>query len=514
MANMVTNATSPNVAKRNWYIQNKYPTFKDEMVDNQIWCISLSQWINLVQKASIHIDSAHVKKIKCPRKQSAKFYEMKYGDVMQEQHLIAMMLYCNCDTLQKKLSETYRKKNSNESDEELKLRHRNYYFWARLLRENVECFGTTKPKNKEFTMSVKLFCGINKEFTFKSMLANINGPLSTTTEFSVAVNFAQSEVETGLILELEMNTINWYYKSNEGREALNRLTCFNCQWISDFSNEMEIFCIGGMNPFRFANITTAHGDDFTRYITALNQLTAIMSNDMNWSRYPIALGWSNVMRDCVDTVSIKPTSKFELQLVLRLLSHELYTYEPNHPLAFEWKKCPEYVKKILHLHCTEVSRITFFEQKNEIYDTFFREKNGCIKLDVLTAVFPNISMISFYEIQKDTSFIIGASFIESILEFISSHNSDKIILRNIGILMTCTVGKQILNHVQSFSSEIEKLNGWTIVFMQMNPERLGINHNCISDPNVAHLLQPSTYDYVRIMQNNETIYALTIARIY
>eukprot|EP01084_Bolivina_argentea_P103883 186048_1 len=82
-----------------WYICKKYNTFKEELLNNEISCIGQSQWDTLVNKVQVHLRTDKVKSMYCPRKQSAEFYEMKYMELMTENHLISLMIYCNFDVL-------------------------------------------------------------------------------------------------------------------------------------------------------------------------------------------------------------------------------------------------------------------------------------------------------------------------------------------------------------------------------------------------------------------------------
>eukprot|EP01084_Bolivina_argentea_P255422 429590_1 len=263
-----------------WYVENKYVSFKEELLCNKLCCIDETIWIQLIQKATLHIDTEHVKQMQCPRRESAKFYEMQYGDSMTEKHLIAMMLYCNYDKMQRKLSETYTKSDEKESDTSLKERHSNYYFWGRSLRECVECFGTDFSPEVD-SADITLFRGINQQFMFESTLANIKGPFSTTTEYAVALNFCANK---GMVLEMILQPQSWIFKWLEGMEAATRLSCIDCRFISDFSSENEIFCIGGLNPFRLSTIIEPSGVNYVQYINALNHLTVGMSTRFNFGQ--------------------------------------------------------------------------------------------------------------------------------------------------------------------------------------------------------------------------------------
>eukprot|EP01084_Bolivina_argentea_P031241 57825_1 len=256
-----------------WYVDRKYENFKTELTNNGIRGIGSVQWNVFTGKAKHHMRTNYVKAIRCPRKESAAYYEMKEDDMMTEDHLISMMVYCNCDRLQFAFSETYRHNDETESDGQMLQRHRNYYFLGRLLRECVECFGMEK-KNPQLYDEIRLYQGVDRQFIFSSMFAYIKGPFSATTSFAVAHNFCGGK---GMILDLAIVTNDWAFKKNEGGACTLRKTCLDMNWISDYRNENEIFTIGGLNKFNFNTIIDAlNGTNYDLYIKGIKQMTFCM----------------------------------------------------------------------------------------------------------------------------------------------------------------------------------------------------------------------------------------------
>eukprot|EP01084_Bolivina_argentea_P255423 429594_1 len=387
---------------------------------------------------------------------------------MTEKHLIAMMLYCNYDKMQRKLSETYTKSDEKESDTSLKERHSNYYFWGRSLRECVECFGTDFSPEVD-SADITLFRGINQQFMFESTLANIKGPFSTTTEYAVALNFCANK---GMVLEMILQPQSWIFKWLEGMEAATRLSCIDCRFISDFSSENEIFCIGGLNPFRLSTIIEPSGVNYVQYINALNHLTVGMSTRFNFGQ---------IAFDCMGGKHadpyLLPSSQREWQMIFRLVSHELHRYKPAHPKAYEFKGCPEYMKKILHLHCENITTINFPEHLNKLYDVFFKEKNGWIHVDILTTIFPNVVTIGFFAFSKDISFITESLLVESVLHYVSSQKQTS--LRSITVMINPKHAEKVSNYIKQYQSKFNDYS-WTIsIAEQLNA--------CI--PNYKHMMK-------------------------
>eukprot|EP01083_Nonionella_stella_P260606 888355_1 len=401
-----------------WYIDKKYRDLKTELIGNPLCSIATSQWDHFLQRSKAHVNSEYVKSIHCPRKESAAYYEMKEGDLMEQDHLIAMMVYCGCDKLQFIYSSTYRKQNEKESDEEMIQRHTNYYHLGRLLRECCECFGMTK-KNPKLYDEITLYQGVDRWFSYSSMFAYIKGPLSTTTCYAVAVNFCAKQ---GIIVELSLRTLHWSFKKNEGTDCIDRKTCIDMSWISDYTNEQEIFCIGGLNKFYFNTIIeVATNSNYALYIKGIKQMTFCMTKSFRHE-------------SC-------PTTKQEQQIVFRLMAHELSQYYANDQRFPKWEQCPDYVQRVLHSHCASIKEITFYDLKekhgkignSELHNIMLRHSNGWIKLEIISKLFPKVQSISVG--MKDTDLLQRSFVYNSMLAFISENKNQRLSLDSVEILI-------------------------------------------------------------------------------
>eukprot|EP01084_Bolivina_argentea_P248308 415321_1 len=383
-----------------WYITPKYATLKDELLNNKIYTTSESSWIQLIQKAKFHIFTTIARTMKCVRSNlgTACYYEMKYNQQIGIYHLVTMMVYCNFDVLQRKFSETFRRNNENEKNEQLKERHRNFYFLGRYLRECVECFGmkwTTNPVHQ------KLFHGVNKQFSFSSLNAFIKCPLSTTTDYAVAANFCDNK---GMILELDMNTDCWEFHHGEGNLSKQRLNCFDCSWVSDYVSEQEIFFIGGIYKFEFTTIIdAASGINYDKYVRGLRQMTYCMNNGSGQYRKE------------------RPKKMEEKQMVFRLLLHQIWTCDQHHQYATEFKCCPKYVQTMLNNHCKNITTIDMEGEQNVVHESLLKYKNGWVRLDLLMKLFPNVEIITANASMESISFVFN-----SILQFLRENENTKI----------------------------------------------------------------------------------------
>eukprot|EP01084_Bolivina_argentea_P212650 361422_1 len=330
---------------------------------------------------------------------------MNYTDMIQKKHIIAMMVYCNYDTLQQKLSETYRKTKHDETDDELKERHRNYYHMGKYLRECVECFGM----KSEAANNMKLFNGINKYVTFSSLNAYVKGPFSTTRQYVVAVNFCN---DTGLILELNLQPIVWQMSFCESLDAYFVVTCFDCSFLSDYVNEQEIFFIGGLNNFTLKNIIDVQTNrTYVTQIKGIKQATYNCFVDDAWG----------------DTLYV-PSNKLEVQMATNLLLKELnYQNTENE----EMKGLN--IQRSFHNHCINIKQIVFYENnsKNLVQDQLLKYWTGWIQLNTILSLFPNIERIIFDARSKNILFL--QDIIIDVLHHLTIHTSKMSKLKCISI---------------------------------------------------------------------------------
>eukprot|EP01084_Bolivina_argentea_P181011 312673_1 len=431
-----------------WYVANKYGTLKNELLNNKICSISQQQWNNLQQKANIYVETYHARdSYYCNLKNICKYYDMDTGSPITSKHLIAMMVYCNISYLCFKFSETFRKLSSKESNIALIERHSNYHNFGRLLRECVECFGEwNNTAAVALNGYIKLWHGINKEFTFSSTVAHIKGPFSTTLEYAVAANFCAN---IGMILELELNQSLWALESIMSF----RKGVFSCAWVSDFANEQEVFTIGGLSPFGFRSIINAvTGTNYEMYLKSLKALNHITTNGIDLeSQFIFA-------RISLSSRTKRKAFALERQIIFRLLSHELWTHRPKHRNHHEFKTCPQYIKDILHKHCLSIKRLQFGEDLGHQFygdsciQRLFRQDNGWLKLDLIMTVFPNVELIEFRAIFYSKQWLLMSDIYNSVLSFMKTNTITS--LQHIII----SGGKRNNSEISTFKQYIKTLN--------------------------------------------------------
>eukprot|EP01084_Bolivina_argentea_P194925 334525_1 len=437
------------VANRNsslgdWYVSKKYCDLKEELTQNDV-SISLNSWSCEAEKALKHTKTDYAKSKKCNRTESAAYYEMTSGQCMSKEHIIAMMIHCHYDNLQKKFNETFRFENDNESVDRLKERHQNYYWFGRRLRECVECFGMSEIENIN-KLPQHLYHGVCKQFTFPSIFACIKGPLSATKSESVAVTFGQF----GMIIDFEINPDEWKYKFNEGIDAERTFNCFECEWLSEFSNEQEIFFIGGSGHVVISNITEPSGDSYMFWIACIRKCTSncLMSD-----------AWGN-------STQTMQHSKLDPTAIL-LLRHQLYEYNKDFGLDFadskEYIDCPDRVKKLMQAHCRNVKQINIGNSKSIPDSFFFTENAEWINFDYVIGVYPNIEIIYFDGQQYDISFFKKPLIYQSMLQIIHKKHAKGLLQILIEVNTAECSKKDIRQYIEQNDYQIQfTQNNWDI----------------------------------------------------
>eukprot|EP01084_Bolivina_argentea_P102504 183616_1 len=448
-----------------WYIPKKYVNIKQELLHNSICNISPVAYSQLLLKAKFYQTSNAVKKLTCVGSANLlyAFYEMLIGSVMNIAHLIAMMVQCNYDTLQRKFRETFRRTSGKETDYSLRERHRNFFWLGRRLRECVECFGMEidLTPNKKL---ISVWHGVNQQFTFGSLLAHIKGPFSTTTSYQVALSFCGNK---GMILKLDTD-IKWILKRGIGiaitlrndpngwweDRRKSRLCAFNCIWLSDYPHESEIFTIGGLYTYQITEIlNVASGINYGVYIKAIHYML-----------FGTSIG-GEYKKD-------KPNSKSLRQLAARLLAHQLYKHSANVSNASEWESCPQYVEDLLDMHCRQIKYVVFPENNASSGSllNLIKHEFGWVDFVALFALYPNLERIIYNARDKGKQFILNQLICQSILELIKNSQTLASKLNLIEIRLSDDCEHYMAPLMCVFKESISKYN-WDIKLRNMDDKQ-------------------------------------------
>eukprot|EP01083_Nonionella_stella_P136659 415955_1 len=124
---------------------------------------------------------------------------VKKDDGLTLQNLMSIVLYTDYTKLQYEFTKTFRSINEKETTNMIKERNREYWNWAKLLKETVYNFGTSLEGSQA---KKRIFYTGMSEMIFDSFYQSFVLPTSTSAHKEVATLFAQD----GLILELKVKS--------------------------------------------------------------------------------------------------------------------------------------------------------------------------------------------------------------------------------------------------------------------------------------------------------------------
>ena len=434
-----------------WIINKKYQSLKEETLNNDIYTIELYEWNILWAKAAQFLNSNFVLELKRDTD----------TDRISFAYIISLLLYCNFDVYQRKWSETYRKLQSDETDNSLKQRHSNFYHSSKFLRDFVEIYGIRLVSTESNNM--KFYHGVDKELYFIQTMAQFNAPLSTSTEIQIAMHFTQQK---GLILELEYYAS--YYPLNS--------KYLPCTFFSNYLSEKECLFIGGIPVLQITNIWhVIQSKSFLKYILSLNLLDLIMN------------GLSEK----------KKSKKIIHETCLSLLTNQLNTH--HHQNDVQNEKFPNYVLKLFNQYCQNKKNILIIWSDTfelEQYDLIRHlicirgdhnsNSNKCIffNLEILSVLFPELKWIEFYN-HRISSQRLTAIF-DYLLRYIVqiTKKSNNIDWKLEYIVIHHKISKQLFENLQTLFNDIHTTN-WniiqdkgktkTILYKQQNNDDFDIN---------------------------------------
>merc|ERR1711920_455244 len=189
---------------------------------------------------------------------------------------------------------------------------------------------------------------------FTSTLHKFCGPISTTSEYTIALMFTNNE---GILVELNDGTL-----LSRDRDCVY----FDCEWLSDFGYEKEKFFIGGKIPLKIVSIFHVKlNENYKTYIELITMLLTIIEGDM-----------------------IQMAERNE-KAIIKLLKHEMD--------EIKIETLPVYICKLLHYICCDVKQITIrythFEYK-QLHKFLFYDDAQLFDLQLVQKLFPNLQSIA------------------------------------------------------------------------------------------------------------------------
>ena len=329
-------------------VNQKYKNIKDEVLNNDIYKIRLRVYYEEKHKCKLKINTEIFKIIQNRNTSKNILF----------QHILSLLLYCNCDTFQNKWSSTYRKSSSNEKLSSLVKRHSNFYHCSLNLREFIETWGSklidTRNKNKLF------YHGVSKMLPLQRTVTQFNSPLSTSIDICVAMKFSNNR---GIVFSLKYAWSQYPHKSK----------FIACQYFSDYVYEKECLFLGGIPMMLITNIiNVATNEHYQQYINALNIINSILNGT-----------YCNNNDDDDDNVT---------QLCSDLLSYQL---EMNGNDNY-----PKYVLTLLNQYCLNLKNIMIFWNRiinmRQLKELFCMKDLEFFDLSVLLKIFPQIEKIEYF----------------------------------------------------------------------------------------------------------------------
>eukprot|EP01084_Bolivina_argentea_P270580 460132_1 len=405
----------------------KYPSLKEELIDNKVAVLGSEQFNNEYEKCTIHFRSSY-KRMNVPN--------------ISIENLLSLMIYCNYDFLQNQFTKTYWQNIEN---------HCSFYHLGKNLKIAVHQHGF---KNGKYLREIEYFYhGIGQQLLFPVFLPyrtakiNICCPLSTSTSFCVAANFTNHS--KGLIVEFSAN------------EFINY---FSVSWISDFPGEKEKLFIqnikGSVNKLEIYNIydakTNVQFDVILRAMEIIQKCVSFsvgIGSEDNWCNYdvkkvksplPIEDGFiPHSMRKKYDNVS-----QNMCELIARLVDDQL----PRSSQQYEsLSSLHPYARDIVATQCEFVEEIDIIYDKHPEKQIFF--DSDWIKLDVINIVFSNAYTVSVYDIN------LREFVMENIRRFFVE-NVNKTNISNICIYPSKTTENSIQTMVEKYTDYFRSISAY------------------------------------------------------
>eukprot|EP01084_Bolivina_argentea_P122447 216988_1 len=237
-----------------FYIEKKHSNLKQEILNTDKF--KTQDWVYLVEECKKLINVQQIKQI-FSNGHDFQVYEIKENQPITLQHLYAIKLYTDYTNLCTTFCSTFRPKrfakNVYERLQSLINRHKRFGNLAQLLTESVQCYGELIKTKKRY------YRGLDMEFTFKKFVTQFHVPMSTTTNFHKATEFADG----GLVVELSKYTAHVY--------------CFDCGMISLFDEEREILFFGGNSLLQIKSIFQPYNGKWTSYRRYVNGIKGLVS---------------------------------------------------------------------------------------------------------------------------------------------------------------------------------------------------------------------------------------------
>ena len=411
----------PNIGykQKDWYIHCKYKDLKEEILNNQILRLNVSKYGDALYKVQRLMETDHVKGFKSNNYgEFNAIFHIESGRAMSVDHLMSIVLYTDYHELSHYFSETSRRIRKKETNDEIKLRNREYWHWSKLLIESVQLYGVSISDSKTETF----FHSISQKSSFNEFECFLCGPTSTSP-FDKVVEQFMSDNDEGILLELE--------KENE----FSSLKVFNCASLSFYPCEDERLFIFGDKPLKFYNLImlSPEYDNFRWFIRAINMFDACL----------------NGKRIKHEINSNKNIEDDDYQIIYNLMAHydAMNKYENN---------LPKYINHLFSKFVENKTKIILdLDIINDCYHGLIKylihsypasnndnyNNHNLIKIDYLSSnIFKNVEEIVIYNTKN-----INFNYSKSMIFMLSQLNQNRIKSLKKVKICNVTFNDQILN---------------------------------------------------------------------
>ena len=275
----------------------KYKSMLDELLNNNIFQISKSQWKNELTKGKLIHKQKSLQKMKmvfsyhgntlgdvCDQSNSL-FYGLLYGDIITFDCILAILFYCNYVELNIAFkNECIVNKYTEYNNKAIKsYQALEFYYFGRFIYKTCEFFGKNDILTS-FYMGIK---NMGVFSTFSPLFKNI--PLSLTPKFETADVYAKID---GIVVELKSK-----YRKNS-------IKYFNATWISDFGFlETEYICYGN-NHFIITNLFDYNNTRYSKFVKCLQFFESFISQHNHINNNTKLNSSSNILNSTEKTILI------------------------------------------------------------------------------------------------------------------------------------------------------------------------------------------------------------------
>ena len=397
------------------YVEPAAANLKEELVNQPD--VGREQYDLQLAKSKVHLASDECRKLRCEEANWEEKYGLKRGAFITIEYLLALQIYCVFSETCSAFTATFWQQ-KGETFASLKKRHGKFALMAKNLREFVEGFGTKLCKGARGVPTM-FYRGISKKFLFEKTILRFNGPMSTTVNRSIAVEFANM----GHVLTLQP-----HWKGFRGN-----IRALDCSTFSDFSHESEWLFIGGLEPLLIHDIRDlSSGVSYRKELQTINNVHQIMDGVV-----------------CIEEVNKKTMA--------RLIDNRLRDDDDE-------KRDTSYMCTIFDCYCNGIEevkiRLSLMSVSYKKVSSLFMDKWGVLKLEKIARLFPRLKRLTVVDgfdhqlVPADTYYertILGAS--EECLRFVAKANHQ---LQSIRLEANAAIKEVFL---QKYQQRIKEL-GW------------------------------------------------------